>query len=508
MTDRFDLNSGTPRIILAPGQSGQQQELTVASVGPAGPMGPPGPGGPPGSPGPQGPGGVGPQGNPGPQGPVGAQGPTGPIGLTGPPGPQGATGATGATGAPGAGSPATAPPLMDGVATVGVSTLFARQDHIHPFDTNAVRTDIVQASTALQQQQARQNIYAAPFDAMAYNGMQVNGGMEVTQENGGSVVSASGTKYILDGWQIQTSGNQVVTGQQGANLFSGVNATLAALVTTGNPSPTANDYCFLCQPIEGNRVARLAWGASGAQPVTLSFWVQTNRVGLYAGSICPGNAQRSYVFTFTVNAAGVWQYVTVTIPGDVSGTWAKNSAAGMQLIFTMMAGSTYQTAPNVWTSGFFVTAPGAVNGVAVSSDVMFLTGVTLIPGNEGPSAARSTLIIRPYSQELVTCRRYLQAPDGWAVTAFSPVATIARLGLAFSPTMRVTPTLIAKNAALINLNSSGLNVTMNNVGLCGAFPGGVSGVGIDVTLNSGGMVTGQGCVINFGAGSMILDARM
>ena len=39
-----------------------------------------------------------------------------------------------------------------------------------------VRYDTAQSLTAAQQQQARQNIYAAPFDAMAYSGLQINGG--------------------------------------------------------------------------------------------------------------------------------------------------------------------------------------------------------------------------------------------------------------------------------------------------------------------------------------------
>ena len=50
-----------------------------------------------------------------------------------------------------------------------------------------MRYDTAQSLTAAQQQQARQNIYAAPFDAMAYSGLQINGGMEVSQEKGTSV---------------------------------------------------------------------------------------------------------------------------------------------------------------------------------------------------------------------------------------------------------------------------------------------------------------------------------
>jgi hypothetical protein len=48
--------------------------------------------------------------------------------------------------------------------------------------------------------------YAAPFDAMAYNGMQVNGSMEVSQELGTGGIGAAGSAqvYALDCWQGRT----------------------------------------------------------------------------------------------------------------------------------------------------------------------------------------------------------------------------------------------------------------------------------------------------------------
>jgi hypothetical protein len=102
-------------------------------------------------------GGQGPPGPQGPTGPAGSQGPTGPPGTDGaigPAGPAGPTGATGAIGAPGpqgpagadgAGAPGTAPPIMDGTATVGTSLLFSRQDHIHPTDTSRAAASAIPA---------------------------------------------------------------------------------------------------------------------------------------------------------------------------------------------------------------------------------------------------------------------------------------------------------------------------------------------------------------------------
>ena len=80
--------------------------------------GPPGPAGPAGGP-------------PGPAGPAGPAGPTGPAGPAGPTGSSGAQGPQGPAGAPQ--TPAAAVPIVEsGTGAVGVSTKYAREDHVHP----------------------------------------------------------------------------------------------------------------------------------------------------------------------------------------------------------------------------------------------------------------------------------------------------------------------------------------------------------------------------------------
>ena len=65
-----------------------------------------------------------------------------------------------------------------------------------------------------------------------------------------------------------------------------------------------------------------------------------------------------------------------------------------------------------------LAAPGQVNGVAATTDFFRLTGVVVLPGIEAPTAAQSPLIMRPYDQELMTCKRYYQKiinPPGTAI---------------------------------------------------------------------------------------------
>jgi len=133
---------------------------------------------------------------------------------------------------------------------------------------------VAQSLTAAQQQQARSNIYAAPFDALAFNGMQVNGSCEIAQESGGAALTglAGGTfREIADAWRLFTAGSEVVTAQQVTDAPSGYGASVKVSVTTANASPGATDFLFINQRIEGFRARRLAWGTAAASPLSLGF---------------------------------------------------------------------------------------------------------------------------------------------------------------------------------------------------------------------------------------------
>src|SRR5580765_7557729 len=136
--------------------------------------------------------------------------------------------------------------------------------------SGAVRYDTAKSLTTAQLVQARTNIYAAPFDAMAYSGMKINGGMEVGQERAiGTPTNTSGG-HACDGWRLAFSGTMVpFTGQFAGSLSSGLNNYVAVGVTTAQPSLGAGHFTNISQFIEGYRVARLAWGTANAQPITI-----------------------------------------------------------------------------------------------------------------------------------------------------------------------------------------------------------------------------------------------
>jgi hypothetical protein len=383
------------------------------------------------------------------------------ISLVGPTGPTGPTGATGPPGTDGAGAPATAPPIMDGTAAVGTSLLFARQDHIHPFDTATVRNNAPQSLTAGQQQQARQNIFAAPFDAMAYNGLQINGSFDVNQELNGAAIT--GAAYACDGWFYTFTGSAVCSASAAAiSIFPGLPNCLNVQVTTGQASIGAGDYFVVLQRIEGVRIARLAWGTASAQSLTIGFWTAHHRTGVYSVSVQNSAADRSCVFTYTQTAADTPQYNVITVPGPTSGTFNAGTSIGIVLRFVLACGSTY-TAPGagVWQVGAnYIAAPGQINGVAATSDTFRLSGVVVLPGNEAPSAARAPYIMRLYDQELGVCQRYSRwLPFSMYFMAYAAEQMTAALAL--SPSMRAAPTIgaISVDPALSGSATAANNAT-------------------------------------------------
>lgn len=298
------------------------------------------------------------------------------------------------------------------------------------------------ATAALQAVPKQQlETYAAPLDAMAYSGMQINGSMEVSQELGNTAITVPG--YMCDGWFSQKSGTMVLTSQRVAAAYAyGLNYTLAVVVATASPALAAGDFAQVVQIIEGWRIARLAWGYTAAKPITIAFWSAHARTGLH--SIVVGNADgtRSYAAMYTQAVANTSQYNVVTIPGCPDGVWNADNSGGIVIHFAMAAGTTF-TAPtaNVWHSTNYVAGPGQVNAVAATADVFRITGVVVLPGTQAPTAAQSPLIMRPYGQELLACQRYFEwCPFSMQFYSFITAESF-ECPIRFAVDKRATPTL-------------------------------------------------------------------
>ena len=424
-------------------------EITVIlrTRGEAGPVGPPGPQGIQGN--------QGPRGDPGPQGPVGGIGPTGPKGDTGAQGPQGTPGTAQVRISDTAPTQATHGDMWwesdSGLMYVhyadGTSAQWVLA--VPQIDISAAVMQTPQTIQPPQQLQARTNIAAAPFDAMAFNGMQMNGAMSVSQEKGTTPTTGYGL-YICDNWQLGGSSATALSAAIAATGPTGIPNCIVFSVPTAVPSISASESFSLLQRIEGYRLARLGWGAAGARPLTLAFWTRHYRPGTYSCIVRNSNSTRAYTTTYTHNVSNVWEYKIVTIPGCPDGVWNVTNGVGIILNFNIAAGaSVIAPVANTWLTSTYLAAPGQINGVTSTSDSFSVAGLTILPDTQAPTAEQSALIMRPHGEEVEACKRYWQrviVGAQWNVASGHYWSATHN----WSPSMRTTPTVTRISDYFIN----------------------------------------------------------
>jgi hypothetical protein len=258
------------------------------------------------------------------------------------------------------------------------------------------------ANTALSNSTAAVNAAAA---ALGFRNRIINGGMLIDQRNNGGAVTinASLLTYSVDRWAgFGMASAGVFTLNRSTTAPSGFAYSLAAVCTTADSTIAAGDRYLINQPIEGHNTADLGFGAAGAKTVTLSFWVQSSLTGTYCAALVNATSSRSYVAEYDINVADTWEYKTITITGDTSGTWLSDNGIGVVARFALATGTTYQTTANAWAAGNFNATSNQVNWMSSSSSRTFrITGVQLEPG---PTA--TPFEQRPVGAELALCQRY------------------------------------------------------------------------------------------------------
>lgn len=250
----------------------------------------------------------------------------------------------------------------------------------------------------------------------------INGDMRIDQRNAGAAVTVSSTPgavtYTVDRWlYAQTLAARFGIQQNAGSVTPPAGFTnYLGFTSLGANTPGTAEFYDAVQRIEGFNISDLGWGAAGALPVTLSFWVRSSLTGTFSGSIRNATPNRSYLFTFTVSSANTWEFKTVTIPGDTTGTWGTGNGTGIQVSFNLGAHSLSRSAAGVWTAGNFSAATGAINVSATNGATFYVTGVQFEAGPAATAFER-----RQYGQELQLCRRYAYAwgPGGQLVATYS-----------------------------------------------------------------------------------------
>ena len=287
--------------------------------------------------------------------------------------------------------------------------------------------------------------------------------MRIDQRNAGASVStttANTSVYTVDRWAYYCTQISKFTVQQNAGSVTPPAAFVNYLgVTTAAStySPGVSEEFDIVQVIEGYNISDFAWGTANAKTVTLSFWVRSSLTGTFGGSLRQGSGARSYPFTYSIASANTWTYVTITIPGDTSGTWATTNTAGIILSFGIGVGSTLSGTAFSWAGANYVSATGALNILGTGSSTFYITGVQLEVGSVATPYERQI-----YSDQLAQCQRYYQlvyATIRLPVTSGASYWTQANMLVS----MRATPTATATSTYEFRANLGSVTATAAGV---------------------------------------------
>jgi hypothetical protein len=288
----------------------------------------------------------------------------------------------------------------------------------------------------------------------------INGGMVIDQRNSGSAITNPGNNvYVVDRWQVNTG----FTGSVGQNLGgvtppAGYSNYLG--MSVGSAGQSASNYSFR-QWIEGFNSADLLWGTANAKPITISFWVRSSLTGQFGISLQNEAGNRSYPFGYTISSANTWQQVTVTVPGDTTGTWTgATNQYGLQLILSHGAATARQGTSGAWASADYRSVTGQVDLITTNGATFYATGVQLEVGTTPTPFER-----RPHGFELSLCQRYF-CELGRQIVGRAESGTITTMVAGFPVKMRANPTVTVINSALAiavpGLTSSAVSSVLTN----------------------------------------------
>lgn len=234
----------------------------------------------------------------------------------------------------------------------------------------------------------------------------INGAFEIWQR-GDSFFNVSVGQHLADRWGCILNGamrfdisrsNDVPTISQAGRKF---NYSLLVDCTVADNSIATTEYFCLRHVVEGYNYAPLA-----EQIFTLSFWVKATKTGIYSVSAKPSSNDASCVLEYSIEQADTWEFKTLTFPAPLpdNGSWNYSNGWGIEFLWSLAQGSTYQTdVLGQWQNTNYSASTNQVNACDNVSNNFKITGVQMEQGN-----VSTPFEIRSIQKEIELCQRYYQ----------------------------------------------------------------------------------------------------
>jgi len=279
-------------------------------------------------------------------------------------------------------------------------------------------------------------------------------------QRGTSFAAIASGAYFADRWINANNTTAVVTASKAVDSPTATQAgiftqhCMSLAVTTADTAVALNDIFVIRQYIEGLNTASFGFGQTGSRNVTLSFWVKGTKIGIHCVRLTNGASNRSYVAEYTIATTNTWEYKTITIPVDTTGTWLYDTGTGIELAFILISGTDFHTTANTWTAGNLFATANQVNALDSTANTFKIALVQLEAGSSA-----TAFEYRQYGTELSLCQRYYEKSypsaivpgvtafhTGFVSTTSASAAATQASGTRFTVPKRAAPTAVIYNA--------------------------------------------------------------
>jgi hypothetical protein len=296
--------------------------------------------------------------------------------------------------------------------------------------------------------------------AIGFKNKIINGDMRIDQRNAGASVT---TGFSVDRWTsyFTQSGKGTMQRNAGSVTPPPGFSNYLGFTSSSAYSVISSDFFEIYQLIEGYNIVDFAFGTASAQSVTLSFWVRSSLTGTFGAFLGNNGSTRVCPLSYSIPTANTWTKISLTVPGETTGTWATDNTNGLQVAFCLGAGSNFIGGTSgVWNSSPGFVPAGVTSVVGTNGATFYVTGVQLEVGT-----AATNFDVRSYTTELQLCQRYFVRYGGnsnyeYAANAsILPVNTVSAYGpISFPVAMRTTPSISGATLRLVD-EGSGYPIT-------------------------------------------------
>ncbi len=331
----------------------------------------------------------------------------------------------------------------------------------------------------------------------------INGGQQVWQRASATTTVGNSAYNTVDRFRFYVSGGGAYTSTRSDDVPSGQGFGFSNKldVTTADTSVAAGDFYVFKQRLEGSDCMPLAYGSSDAKTITLSFWVKSNKTGVYSISLYKfDGTSYTYVKNYTINSANTWEKKEITITPtagstsfitNTAGAIANDNSHGLDVNFILSVGSNHTGGTdNSWSSNLNHYATSSnINWMDSTSNNFYITGVQLEVGSVATDFSHRT-----FAEELSLCQRYFykvqgSSSDRLGIGGYVVGATEARMDVVFPVSMRAAPTISGTGTAQFDGHSDSADFNCSAIVIDEAPTGIVSNLGIQIATS--GMTNGH-----------------